>query len=74
MNRIAAASGAFNAFGLISCILIVKRIWTAYMEFVLYTCTRKLIIIIMVCADRVQTSAQLLETSLKHRMASMTKC
>ena len=44
MNRIAAASGAFNAFGSISCMLIVKRIWTCHMEFVLY----KLIIIIII--------------------------
>ena len=41
MNRIAAASGAFNAFGSISCMLTVKRIWTCHMEFALY----KLIII-----------------------------
>ena len=27
MNRIAAACGTFNAFGSISCMLIVKRIW-----------------------------------------------
>ena len=36
MNRIVAASGAFNAFGSISCMLIVKRIWTCHMEFALY--------------------------------------
>ena len=42
MNHIAAASDAFNAFGSISCMLIVKCIWTSHMEFVLY----KLIIII----------------------------
>ena len=41
MNRIATASGAFNAFGSISCMLIEKRIWTCHMEFALY----KLIII-----------------------------
>ena len=33
MNRIAAANGTFNAFGSISCMLIVKRIWTCHMEF-----------------------------------------
>ena len=36
LNRIAAASGTFNAFGSISCMLIVKRIWTCHMEFALY--------------------------------------
>ena len=36
MKHIAAASGAFIAFGLISCMLIVKRIWTCHMEFALY--------------------------------------
>ena len=41
MNRIAAARGAFNAFGSISCMLIVKHVWTCHMEFALY----KLIII-----------------------------
>ena len=30
MNRIAAACGAFNAFGSISCMLIVKHIWTYF--------------------------------------------
>ena len=44
MNRIAAARGAFNAFSSISCMLIVKRIWTCHMEFALY----KLIIIIII--------------------------
>ena len=44
MNRIAAATGAFNAFGSISCMLIVKRIWTCHIEFALY----KLIIIIII--------------------------
>ena len=44
MNCIVAASGTFNAFGSISCMLIVKRIWTSYMEFALY----KLIIIIII--------------------------
>ena len=43
MNRIVAASGTFNAFGSISCMLIVKRIWTCHMEFALY----KFIIIII---------------------------
>ena len=43
MNCIAAASGAFNAFGSISCMLIVKRIWTYHMEFALY----KFIIVII---------------------------
>ena len=33
----------FNAFGSISCMLIVKRIWTCFMKFVLYKI--KLIII-----------------------------
>ena len=44
MNRVAAASGAFNAFGSISCMIIVKRIWTCHMEFALY----KLVIIIII--------------------------
>ena len=44
MNRIAAASGAFNAFGSISWMLTVKRIWTCDMEFALY----KFIIIIII--------------------------
>ena len=44
MNRIAAASGAFNAFGSISWMLTVKRIWACHMEFALY----KLIIIIII--------------------------
>ena len=44
MNRIAAASGAFNAFGSISWMLTVKRIWTCHMEFALY----KFIIIIII--------------------------
>ena len=44
MNRIAAARGAFNAFGSISYMLIVKRIWTCHMEFALY----KFIIIIII--------------------------
>ena len=43
MNRIAAASGTFNAFGSISCMLIVKHIWTCHMEFALH----KFIIIII---------------------------
>ena len=43
MNRKAAVSGAFNAFGSISWMLTVKRIWTCHMEFALY----KLIIIII---------------------------
>ena len=43
MNRIAAASGAFSAFGSISHMLAVKGIWTCHMEFALY----KLIIIII---------------------------
>ena len=43
MNRIAAASGAFSAFGSISHMLTVKGIWTCHMEFALY----KLIIIII---------------------------
>ena len=44
MNHTAAASGAFNTFGWISCMLIVKRIWTCHMEFALY----KLMIIIII--------------------------
>ena len=32
MNRIVAASGAFDALGLISCMLIVKRISTCHMK------------------------------------------
>ena len=44
MNCIAAASGAFNAFGSISWMLTVKRIWTCHMEFALY----KFIIIIII--------------------------
>ena len=47
MNRIPAASGAFNAFRSISRMLIVKRIWTCHMEFALY----KLIIIIIIKLD-----------------------
>ena len=47
MNRIAAARGAFNAFGSISCMLIVKCIWTCNMEFALY----KLIIIIIIIKE-----------------------
>ena len=43
MNRIVAASVAFNAFGSISCTLIVHHIWTCRMEFVLY----RLIIIVI---------------------------
>ena len=49
MNRIAAASGTFTAFGSISRMLTVKRIWTCHMEFALY----KLIIfifIIIICS------------------------
>ena len=50
MNHIAAARGAFNAFGSISCMLIVKRIWTCHMEFALYKIKLNIIIIIiMVC-------------------------
>ena len=50
MNRIAAASGAFNAFGSISCMLIVKRIWTCHMEFALYKLIIMIIIIIyLIC-------------------------
>ena len=30
MDRISAGSGAFNVFGSISCMLIVKRTWTCY--------------------------------------------
>ena len=44
MDHIVAASGAFSAFSLVSCMLIVKPIWTCHMEFVLY----KLIIIIII--------------------------
>ena len=44
MNRIAAASGAFNALCSISCMLIIKHIWTCHVEFALY----KLIIIIII--------------------------
>ena len=44
MDCIAAASGAFYAFGSISCMLILKRIWICRMEFALY----KLIIIIII--------------------------
>ena len=47
MNHIAAASDAFNAFGSISCMLIVKCIWTSHMEFVLYKLIIINIIIIM---------------------------
>ena len=48
MNRIAAASGAFNAFVSISCMLIVKRIWTSCMEFAQY---KFIIIIIIFCGS-----------------------
>ena len=48
MNRIAADSGAFNAFGLVSCMLIAKRIWTCHMEFALYQLIIIIIIIILI--------------------------
>ena len=48
MNRIAAASGTFNAFGSISCMLIVKHIWTCHMEFA----HRYKFIIIIIRLDR----------------------
>ena len=47
MNRIAAASGTFNAFGSVSCMLIVKHIWACHMEFTLY----KLNIIIIIITE-----------------------
>ena len=49
MNRTVAASGTFNAFGSISCMLIVKRIWTCHTEFALCKLIIiKLIIIIII--------------------------
>ena len=61
MNRIAAASGTFNAFSSISYMLIVKCIWTSHMEFVLY----KLIIIniIIIMSTKKQTLEALVAAS-----------
>ena len=41
MNHIAAASGTFSAFDLISRMLIIKRIWTCHMEFIIETSVTK---------------------------------
>ena len=50
MNRIAAASGAFNAFGSVSCMLIVKHLDICHMEFALYQLIIIIIIIITLVA------------------------